>query len=52
LVSSTAADIDPPLAQSKRHSALVYGDMILIPALGRAHQVQSSNALLASALEI
>lgn len=52
LVALTGADIEASLAQAKIHAALVYGDTVLMPALGRAHQIQAGDALLNSAMAI
>ena len=41
-----------PLAQKKRQAALLYGDTVLIPGLGRAHQVRAGQTAIEQAMTI
>ncbi|MCD8536191.1 MAG: acyl-CoA dehydrogenase [Burkholderiaceae bacterium] len=39
-----------PIADKKRQAAALYGDLVLVPGLGRAHQVTAGQAAVKSAL--
>ena len=41
-----------PFAAKKRQAALLYGDTVLMPGLGRAHQVKSGQSALEQALSV
>jgi 3-(methylthio)propanoyl-CoA dehydrogenase len=51
LVCEDNPAIEASFARQKINAALVFGDSVLVPGLGRAHQVLSGAHLLESALE-
>ena len=44
--------IDADFANTKKHAALLYGDMVLIPGLGRAHLIQNGSKTVRAALNL
>ncbi|MCD8504288.1 MAG: acyl-CoA dehydrogenase [Burkholderiaceae bacterium] len=50
-VASTKPELaHDPIADKKRQAAALYGDLVLVPGLGRAHQVTAGQAAVKSAL--
>lgn len=44
--------IDADFASAKKHAALLYGDMVLIPGLGRAHLILNGSKAVLAALNL
>jgi hypothetical protein len=49
---AVASTMDADFARAKKHAAILYGDMVLIPGLGRAHLIQNGSRAVLAALSL